>query len=81
MDLEAQGPFDVIFHKLTDVIAKADSGCEKEQQQIKSIQVNIVYYYHRFIVCFPVGLDFLFTTFSLRMSFLVSTTYVEFSIK
>ncbi|XP_077994678.1 inositol-tetrakisphosphate 1-kinase-like [Glandiceps talaboti] len=41
--LEEQGPFDVIIHKLTDVIAKADEGDIKCQNMMKNLQDYIHY--------------------------------------
>ena len=39
--LEEQGPFDVIIHKLTDQIARSQSGCREAQQNIDRFQVVI----------------------------------------
>ena len=38
--LEEQGPFDLILHKLTDVVAKADLGHGAAQIQIERLQVR-----------------------------------------
>lgn len=37
--LETQGHFDAIVHKVTDILAKADSGNVTAQQYIQNIQV------------------------------------------
>jgi len=39
--LEQQGPFDVIIHKLTDQIARSQSGCREAQQNIDRFQVAV----------------------------------------
>lgn len=38
--LEAQGPFDAIVHKVTDILAKADNGNKTAQKLIHNIQVS-----------------------------------------
>lgn len=39
-DLEAQGPFDAIIHKLSDVMCKADRD-SLAAQQVKSFEVSV----------------------------------------
>jgi len=38
-NLVDQGPFDVIFHKLTDILAKVKLGIEQAKKQIQNFQV------------------------------------------
>jgi hypothetical protein len=40
--LDAQGHFDAIVHKVTDILAKAGNGNAKAQQYIKNIQASMV---------------------------------------
>lgn len=38
--LEDQGPYDLIIHKLTDVITRAQDGDNKAQQMMSNLQVR-----------------------------------------
>ena len=40
--LEEQGPFDLIFHKLTDQLAKAQQGNTKARKQIERFHVSVL---------------------------------------
>ena len=39
LSLEQQGPFDLILHKINDILAKANQGNAQAKARIKNIQV------------------------------------------